>query len=159
MPGDVVLVCDVGGGTTDFSLIAVLEATDGELALERIAVGDHILLGGDNMDLALAAVAERTLVEQGKQLDALQQRGLVHACRRAKETLLADGAPAAVPVALLGRGSKLIAAPCASTCSAPTPRRSWSTASSRCAPPRRGRRSGGPPACASSACTTPPIRR
>ncbi len=107
VPGDVVLVCDVGGGTTDFSLIEVTD-DDGNLAMERVAVGDHILLGGDNMDLALAAVAERTLAEQGKQLDVLQRRGLVHACRRAKETLLATDAPEAVPVSLLGRGSKLI---------------------------------------------------
>ncbi len=107
VPGDVVLVCDVGGGTTDFSLIEVKDER-GNLAMERVAVGDHILLGGDNMDLALAAVAERTLTDQGKQLDPLQRRGLVHACRRAKEALLADGAPATAPVSLLGRGSKLI---------------------------------------------------
>jgi molecular chaperone DnaK (HSP70) len=103
-PGDVVLVCDIGGGTTDFSLIEVAD-TEGSLALERIAVGDHILLGGDNMDLALSAIVQRDL---GKQLDALQQRALVHACRRAKEQLLSDDAPASVPVSILGRGSKLI---------------------------------------------------
>ncbi len=107
VPGDVVLVCDVGGGTTDFSLIEVKDER-GNLAMERVAVGDHILLGGDNMDLALAAIAERTLTEQGKQLDVLQRRALVHACRRAKETLLADDAPASAPVSLLGRGSRLI---------------------------------------------------
>src|SRR5688572_22203525 len=103
-PGDVVLVCDVGGGTTDFSLIEVGQS-EGNLALERIAVGDHILLGGDNMDLALAAIVTRDL---GKPLDAMQQRALVHACRRAKELLLADKAPKSVPVSILGRGSKLI---------------------------------------------------
>jgi molecular chaperone DnaK (HSP70) len=103
-PGDVVLVCDIGGGTTDFSLIEVAE-DGGNLVLERVAVGDHILLGGDNMDLALAATVQQQL---GKPIDALQQRALVHACRRAKETLLGDAAPAAVPVAILGRGSKLI---------------------------------------------------
>jgi molecular chaperone DnaK (HSP70) len=103
-PGDVVLVCDVGGGTTDFSLIEVADR-GGALALERVAVGDHILLGGDNMDLALAAIVQRDL---GKPLDALQQRALVQGCRRAKETLLAAGAPASVPIAILGRGSKLI---------------------------------------------------
>jgi molecular chaperone DnaK (HSP70) len=102
-PGDVVLVCDIGGGTTDFSLIEVRD-DGGTLALERIAVGDHILLGGDNMDLALAAIAGREL-----SLDALQQRALVHACRGAKEALLGDAPPAAVPVSILGRGSKLIA--------------------------------------------------
>ena len=103
-PGDVVLVCDVGGGTTDFSLIEVADE-GGSLALERIAVGDHILLGGDNMDLALSAIVQRDL---GKPLDAMQQRALVHACRRAKEQLLADRPPASVPIAILGRGSKLI---------------------------------------------------
>jgi molecular chaperone DnaK (HSP70) len=102
-PGNVVLVCDVGGGTTDFSLIEITSDA-GNLALERIAVGDHILLGGDNMDLALAALVGREL---GRPLDALQQRALVHACRRAKEQLLGDDAPAAVSLAILGRGSKL----------------------------------------------------
>jgi molecular chaperone DnaK (HSP70) len=103
-PGDIVLVCDVGGGTTDFSLIEVAN-DEGNLSLERIAVGDHILLGGDNMDLALSAIVQRDL---DKQLDPLQQRALVHACRRAKEQLLSEDAPKSVPVAILGRGSKLI---------------------------------------------------
>jgi len=107
VPGDVVLVCDIGGGTTDFTLIEITD-DGGALALERVAVGDHILLGGDNMDLALAATSERTLGEQGKKLDAVQARGLVHACRRAKEDLLGPAAPDKVPVALVGRGSKLI---------------------------------------------------
>ena len=106
-PGDVVLVCDVGGGTTDFSLIEVAQQ-DGALALERIAVGDHILLGGDNMDLALAAIAGKQLADAGKTLDAMQQRALVHAARRAKEQLLGDKPPKSVPIAILGRGSKLI---------------------------------------------------
>ncbi len=103
-PGDVVLVCDIGGGTTDFSLIEVADE-GGSLSLERIAVGDHILLGGDNMDLALAAIVQRDLE---KQLDPLQQRALVHACRRAKEQLLSDSPPKSVPVSILSRGSKLI---------------------------------------------------
>jgi molecular chaperone DnaK (HSP70) len=103
-PGDVVLVCDVGGGTTDFSLIEVT-SEDGTLALERIAVGDHILLGGDNMDLALSALVQRDL---GKALDPMQQRALVHACRRAKEQLLGEKPPASVPIAILSRGSKLV---------------------------------------------------
>lgn len=107
VPGDVVLVCDLGGGTTDFTLIEITD-DGGALALERVAVGDHILLGGDNMDLALAATAEQRLVADGKTLDSVQRRGLVHACRRAKESLLADDAPASVPVSLVGRGSKLI---------------------------------------------------
>jgi molecular chaperone DnaK (HSP70) len=100
--GDVVLVCDIGGGTTDFSLIEVRDE-GGALALDRIAVGDHILLGGDNMDLALAALIGREL-----KLDAVQQRALVHLARAAKEQLLAEGAPATVPISILGRGSKLI---------------------------------------------------
>ena len=103
-PGDVVLVCDLGGGTTDFSLIEVRDDA-GSLTLERIAVGDHILLGGDNMDLALAALAQRGI---DKQLDALQQRALVYAARGAKEALLSDQPPASVPISILARGSKLV---------------------------------------------------
>jgi molecular chaperone DnaK (HSP70) len=106
-PGDIVLVCDVGGGTTDFSLIEVAQ-DEGTLSLERIAVGDHILLGGDNMDLALAAIAGQQITDAGKTLDAMQQRALVHACRRAKEQLLGEHPPASVPISILGRGSKLI---------------------------------------------------
>jgi len=105
--GDVVLVCDVGGGTTDFSLIEVVD-DGGNLALERVAVGDHILLGGDNVDLALAHAAKQRLVEQGKTIDAMQERALVYACRAAKEKLLGADAPESVPISILGRGSKLI---------------------------------------------------
>src|SRR5215470_4657389 len=74
--GDRILVCDVGGGTTDFSLIEVKEDA-GNLALERVAVGEHILLGGDNMDLLLAHHVMQKLTEEGKKLDAGQQRALV----------------------------------------------------------------------------------
>ena len=105
--GDVILVVDVGGGTTDLSLIAVLER-DGNLELQRIAVGDHILLGGDNMDLALAYGVARKLAEQGTKLDAWQTRALAQACRAAKEALLNDSALAFVPVVVPSRGSKLI---------------------------------------------------
>jgi hypothetical protein len=105
--GDVVLVCDVGGGTTDFTLIAVAER-DGNLELERIAVGDHILLGGDNMDLALSFAVGQRLAGKGTKLDAWQQRALVHACRQAKEQLLGDGKKDKATVAILGRGSKVI---------------------------------------------------
>ncbi|MCS6915806.1 MAG: Hsp70 family protein [Myxococcales bacterium] len=105
--GDVVLVCDIGGGTTDFSLIAVADR-DGELQLERIAVGDHILLGGDNMDLALGVMLLRQLEQQGHRLDAWQRRALVHSCRQAKEALLSAADLAAAPVVVLGRGSKVI---------------------------------------------------
>lgn len=107
-PGDVALVCDIGGGTTDFSLIEAIDDGEGNLALERIAVGDHILLGGDNMDLALAHRLAQRLSEQGKKLKPMQQRALVHACRRAKEELLIASGPDSVPISLLGSGSKLI---------------------------------------------------
>lgn len=105
--GDRILVCDVGGGTTDFSLIEVKDDA-GNLALERIAVGDHILLGGDNMDLALAHHLMGKLVAEGKKLDAGQQRALVLGARRAKEALLSDPSLPMAPVTILGRGSKLI---------------------------------------------------
>jgi hypothetical protein len=105
--GDIILVVDVGGGTTDLSLIAVLEQ-DGQLELHRVAVGDHILLGGDNMDLALAYGVARKLAAQGTQLDPWQTRALAHACRSAKETLLGDATVNAVPVVVPSRGSKLI---------------------------------------------------
>jgi molecular chaperone DnaK (HSP70) len=105
--GDVVLVCDVGGGTTDFTLISVGEK-GGDLQLERIAVGDHILLGGDNMDLALSYALAQKLGAKGHKLDAWQQRSLTLACRAAKETLLSDGKTQKAPVAVLGRGSKVI---------------------------------------------------
>jgi len=104
--GDLVLVCDVGGGTTDFSLIAVREEA-GELVLDRIAVGDHILLGGDNMDLTLAYHLRTRLSGAGTELDQWQFRGLTLSCREAKERLLA-GAAAKHAVAILGRGRKLI---------------------------------------------------
>ena len=105
--GDIILVVDVGGGTTDLSLIAVLER-DGNLELQRVAVGEHILLGGDNMDLALAYGVARKLAQEGKQLDAWQTRALAHGCRAAKEQLLADENLQAVPVVVPSRGSKLI---------------------------------------------------
>jgi hypothetical protein len=105
--GDLVLVCDIGGGTTDFSLIAVAER-DGELTLERIAVGDHILLGGDNMDLALARLLQRRLETAGHRVDTWQLHGLWHQARVAKEALLTNPAERERPITLLGRGSKLI---------------------------------------------------
>jgi molecular chaperone DnaK (HSP70) len=105
--GDLVLVCDVGGGTTDFSLITA-EEEQGTLALRRVAVGDHILLGGDNMDLTLAYAVRARLAAEGAALDVWQTRALVHACRSAKETLLTSGAPASAPVAILGRSRKVI---------------------------------------------------
>jgi hypothetical protein len=105
--GDIILVVDVGGGTTDLSLIAVVER-DGNLELHRVAVGEHILLGGDNMDLALAHVVARKLAAQGTQADPWQLRALTYACRAAKETLLSDPATDTVPLIVPSRGSKLI---------------------------------------------------
>jgi molecular chaperone DnaK (HSP70) len=105
--GDIILVVDVGGGTTDLSLIAVIER-DGNLELHRVAVGEHILLGGDNMDLALAHVVARKLAAQGTQADPWQLRALTYACRSAKETLLTDRSADAVPLVVPSRGSKLI---------------------------------------------------
>ncbi len=104
--GDKVLVVDVGGGTTDFSLIGV-EESDGDLALNRIAVGQHLLLGGDNMDLALAHLTKRKLEADGHSIDRWQLQGLTHACRDAKEKLLSG--EQAVDVTVLGRGSGLMA--------------------------------------------------
>ncbi len=106
-PGDVILVIDVGGGTTDLSLIAVTER-DGSLELNRVAVGEHILLGGDNMDLALAHVVSGKLNQQGTKLDMWQLQGLSHGCRHAKEELLANAGIDAVPVVVPSRGSRLI---------------------------------------------------
>ncbi len=104
--GDVLLVVDVGGGTVDFSVISVGEK-DGGLWLERVAVGEHILLGGDNMDLALAHTVKAALEATGKTIDDWQLRGLVHGCRDAKEQLLA-GESTSVPLVVPSRGSKLI---------------------------------------------------
>lgn len=105
--GDLILVCDIGGGTTDFSLISVTE-NNGELSLERIAVGDHLLVGGDNMDLALAYSVAREMSEKGTQLDSWQVRGLWHSCRTAKEQLLSQEDRQNYPVTILGRGTSLI---------------------------------------------------
>jgi molecular chaperone DnaK (HSP70) len=105
--GDLLLVCDVGGGTTDFTLIAVTEQA-GDLALTRLAVGEHILLGGDNMDLALAHAVAATLPGGMDALSPTQKVALTYACRNAKETLFAHPEKAAAPVAVLGRGSKVI---------------------------------------------------
>jgi molecular chaperone DnaK (HSP70) len=105
--GDLVLVCDVGGGTTDFSLIAVSEEA-GELALKRIAVGDHILLGGDNMDLALARLLQQRLEANGHRIDFWQLHSLWHQCRLAKERLFEETKIQKHSVTLLGKGTKLV---------------------------------------------------
>ena len=106
--GDLILVVDIGGGTTDFTLIAVTER-DGELALDRLAVGEHILLGGDNMDLALARYLESQLAAKNTKLDALQLHALWQQCRTAKEKLLSgDDKHKSEPVTILGRGTGLV---------------------------------------------------
>jgi len=106
-PGDRVLVVDVGGGTTDFSLIAVADQ-GGDLTLNRVAVGDHILLGGDNMDLALGHALAEKLERAGHRIDRWQLLGLTHAAREAKEGLFADPSLAELPVSIPGRGSSLV---------------------------------------------------
>ncbi|MBI5690047.1 MAG: hsp70 family protein [Verrucomicrobia bacterium] len=102
-----VLVVDVGGGTTDFTLISVAVGDDGPV-LKRIAVGDHLMLGGDNMDAALARRAEERLTAAGHKLGATQWTQLVQVARSAKEALLAVTAPERHPLAIAGSGSRLI---------------------------------------------------
>ncbi|HHX8352334.1 Hsp70 family protein [Vibrio sp. Vb0937] len=107
--GDIVLVVDIGGGTTDLSLVEVTE-DDGNLTLNRIAVGEHILLGGDNMDLALAYRLKMKLAQEGKELQPWQVQAMTHACRDAKEALLNDIELQSVPIVVPSRGSKLLGA-------------------------------------------------
>jgi hypothetical protein len=106
--GDLILVVDIGGGTTDFTLIAVTER-GGELSLERVAVGEHILLGGDNIDLALAGVVAHRLAEKGTRIDSRQHQQLWANCRAAKEKLLDPESKAKEqPVTILGKGTGLV---------------------------------------------------
>ncbi|WP_264403155.1 Hsp70 family protein [Vibrio owensii] len=107
--GDIVLVVDIGGGTTDLSLVEVTE-DDGNLTLNRVAVGEHILLGGDNMDLALAYRLKMKLAQEGKELQPWQVQAMTHACRDAKEALLNDSELQSVPIVVPSRGSKLLGA-------------------------------------------------
>lgn len=106
--GDLILVVDIGGGTTDFTLIAVTEQK-GELQLERVAVGEHVLLGGDNIDLALARFVEQQLSTKGTKLDALQLYALWQQCRIAKEKLLEEeNKKTEHAVTILGKGTGLV---------------------------------------------------
>lgn len=105
--GDHILVCDLGGGTSDFTLIRVDEE-QGEMSLSRVAVGDHLLLGGDNMDLALAATVQQRLRGEGQKIDSWQLQVLTHLCRDAKERLLGRQPEDSVPLTIPGRGSKLL---------------------------------------------------
>ena len=104
---DLIMVTDAGGGTTDLSLIKVTE-TKGELSLERVSVGKHLLVGGDNMDLTLAYAVAGNMAAEGRKLDAHQMRGLCHGCRTAKEHLLLNENADSYPITILGRGSRLI---------------------------------------------------
>ncbi|MGO1296128.1 MAG: Hsp70 family protein, partial [Vibrio sp.] len=101
-----ILVCDVGGGTTDLSLIST-SFEDEQLVLNRIGVGDHLMLGGDNIDLALAHLAEQRFGDN-KHLNAASLTKLIQQTRKAKETLLADNAPEHTKITLLGSGSRLM---------------------------------------------------
>lgn len=101
-----ILVCDVGGGTTDLSLIEA-RFNEGDLALDRIGVGEHLMLGGDNLDLALAHLAESRF-NQNKKLTAASLTKLIQQTRKAKEDLLSANAPEEVKITMLGSGSKLL---------------------------------------------------
>jgi molecular chaperone DnaK (HSP70) len=101
------LVCDIGGGTTDLTLIKI-EPGEDEPKLTRIAVGNHLMLGGDNIDLTLAHLAERRLMGEDRKLSAAELSQLVEQCRLAKERLLAPDAPEFATVTLLGAGARLI---------------------------------------------------
>jgi molecular chaperone DnaK (HSP70) len=107
----IILVCDVGGGTADFTLIAASESkepeTKGDLLLERISVGDHILLGGDNMDLTLAYRMKMQLEAEGTKIDHWQFNVLTYQCKKAKEALLGDESLEAFPVSIPSRGTSL----------------------------------------------------
>lgn len=102
-----ILVCDVGGGTTDLSLIEASFSSQDELALDRIGVGEHLMLGGDNLDLALAHLAESRF-NQSKKLTAASLTKLIQQTRKAKENLLSSSAPEEVKITMLGSGSKLL---------------------------------------------------
>ena len=105
--GDCILVVDIGGGTTDFSLIGVSDA-NGDLSLERLAVGSHLLIGGDNIDLSLAYVMKGKFEDQGHAIDDWQLQSLIHSCRAAKEVLMSKSPPNHVDIQVMGRGSRLI---------------------------------------------------
>ncbi|MEQ9406764.1 MAG: Hsp70 family protein [Fuerstiella sp.] len=108
-PGQKILVCDVGGGTTDFTLIRVRAGQDGTVVFHRVAVGEHLILGGDNLDLALAHFLERKFQQEGTpQLTPRQWSVLVRVSRQVKEALLSDDAPEEFTVSLPGSGSRLI---------------------------------------------------
>ncbi|MCO6458518.1 MAG: Hsp70 family protein [Pirellulaceae bacterium] len=106
-PGQKILVCDIGGGTTDFTLIRVRSGEQGRIQFHRVAVGDHLILGGDNLDLALARHLERRLAESSS-LTPRQWDALVGSCRNVKEQMLGTQGPASITINLPGGGSRLI---------------------------------------------------
>ena len=106
-PNELILVCDVGGGTTDFTLIT-LQEFEGSPRFERIAVGDHLILGGDNMDLALARRIEMRFSQRKMSLNTDRWKALCHQCRQAKEAILA-GLEQSYKITIMGEGSRLIA--------------------------------------------------
>lgn len=106
-PGQKILVCDIGGGTSDFTLIRVRSDASGNVQFHRVAVGEHLILGGDNLDLALAHYLERKLVGDGR-LEPRQWSVLARSCRNAKETLLGPSPPDALMVNVAGGGRHLI---------------------------------------------------
>ena len=106
-PGQKILVCDIGGGTSDFTLIRVRGEADGRVRFHRVAVGEHLILGGDNLDLALAQHLEQRLTEGGR-LEPRQWAVLVRNCRQVKEILLGHDPPERLTVNLPGSGSRLI---------------------------------------------------
>src|SRR6056297_343657 len=111
--GDLVLVCDIGGGTTDLTLIrvkpfdgqATASESEGSVQFHRVAVGKHLILGGDNLDLAIAKFVEQKLQSE---LAPAQWDRLITAAREAKETMLADDRPPTYTINLPSGGSKLV---------------------------------------------------
>ena len=107
-PNELILICDVGGGTTDFTLVSLTEVEGGSPRFERIAVGDHLILGGDNIDLALARRVEAQWSGNRPALDTNRYKALCHQCRQAKEKIL-SGEVDSSRITLRGIGSRLIA--------------------------------------------------
>ncbi|MGQ9606768.1 MAG: Hsp70 family protein [Thermogutta sp.] len=106
-PGEKVLVCDIGGGTTDLTLIRVHAGGEDKVRFDRIAVGDHLILGGDNFDLALAHHLEAKLAPRGT-LEPRQWSVLVRRCQKAKEELLGSRPPATLTIAIPRSGSRIV---------------------------------------------------
>ncbi|GAX62686.1 molecular chaperone [Candidatus Scalindua japonica] len=108
-PGQLIIVCDVGGGTTDFTIIAVVEGENG-LCFNRLSVGEHLMLGGDNMDMTIARNVEAQLCGRPGQLDSNRWHELTHQCRKVKEGLLSEKHDKQeMDIAIMGTGGKLIA--------------------------------------------------